>query len=114
MTLVSLRVAPRSFNEREKFHFNHYLDHKIILGVVSKKVGRPLLMPPIWPVPGGNFDPKIAEFHQLLHQQMNAISGTNSSDMTQVDLSTPEGWQAFLEPNYRDHYAFHELVGIPT
>ena len=113
MTLVLLRKTPRDGMDWERFHFSHYLDHKIILGVVASKLGIPLYMPPIWPVPGNNYTPELSEWHQNLHDQMNAISGTQTSDMTEADLSTYAKAQAFIEPNYRDHYAFHQLVGIP-
>lgn len=114
MTLVAIRKVPKTPKEWEVFHFQHYIDHKIILGVVAQKTGTTLLMPPIWPVPGNNFDAKIAEFHQILHQQMNALSGVNSSDLLQVNLSTKEGADNFVEPNYHEHFGFHQLVGVPV
>ena len=113
MSLIWLRRAPKD-GQWDSFHFQHYIDHKQILAVVSQKTGTQLFMPPIWPVPGNDFDAKIAEFHQVLHQQMNFISGSPTSDMTQVDLSTSAGVRAFIEPNYRDHLAFHTLVGVPA
>lgn len=114
MTLVMLRKVPRDDQQWEKFHFNHYLDHRIILGVLASKYNTTFFMPPIWPVPGNNFDAKIAEFHQTLHDQMNAVSGINTSDMLDVDLSTFQGATSFIEPNYRDHFAFHQYVGVPV
>lgn len=188
MTLATFHELPQSSAAWDKFHFNHFLDHKIILGVVAQKVGTVgatfigtgsgtnltvtsvtgtivfngtaslrgngvptntailsqssgtpggagvyvtshattssgatlesingpavLFMPPIYPVPGNIYTAKIAQWHQILHQQMNTISGSPSSDMLQVDLSTPENALSFLEPNYRDHLIFHQFVGI--
>ncbi len=114
LTLVAIRKTPRTPDEWKIWHWNHYLDHKFILAVVASKTSETLLMPPIWPIPGNDFSPKIAEFHQILHQQMNAVSGTPSSDMLQVDLSTLAGAENFVRPNFSDHYAFHQLVGVPV
>ncbi len=114
MTLVALRKVPRSKIEWEAFHFQHWTDHKIILAVVAKKTNTKLFMPPIWPVLDNVYTPKIAQFHQILHEQMNAVSGAPSSDMLNVDLATPSGQLNFIEPNYRDHLVFHQFVGIPV
>jgi len=114
MSLPALRHVPTSPAGWEKFHWNHWQDHKIILGVIAKKTNLTLFMPPIWPVPRNIFTAKIALWHQQLHEQMNAISKSPSSDMLNVDLSTPNGALDFVEPNYRDHYAFHQLIGIPN
>lgn len=114
MSLPLIKKVPQSPEEWEKFHFAHYLDHKIILGVVAKKAGKTLHMPPIWPVPRNDFTASIAQFHQFLHQQMNTISQTPSSDMSQATLSTPQAAQAFIESNYPEHFAFHQLVGVPA
>lgn len=114
MTLVTLRKVPRTARDWEKLHFNHFLDHKIILGVLSSKLGETLFMPPIWPVPGNRLTPKMNEFHQILHQQMNAFSGDNTYNFLNSDLSTQDGQETFVETNYKNHFAFHTLVGIPT
>lgn len=100
--------------EWEKFHFNHFVLHKIVLGVLSSKLGETLFMPPLWPVPGNILTPKMNEWHQVLHQQMNAFSGDNTYNFLYSTLATPDGQQTFVETNYKNHYAFDTLVGIPT
>lgn len=114
MTIVALRRVPRNPQEWAKLHWNHYQDHKIILGVLSSKLGETLLMPPIWPVPGNKLDAKLNYFHQQLHEQMNAFSGDNTFNFLDSDLSTPDGQRTFVETNFKNHYAFHQLVGVPT
>lgn len=114
MSLPFLKTTPRAAGEWESWHFQHYIDHKIILGVVAKKAGILLHMPVIWPVPNNDFTARLAEFHQFLHQQMNAVSGTSSTDMTHVSLKTPDQAQKFVDQNYREHLIFHQFVGIPV
>ena len=114
MTIVALRKIPASRAQWRQFHWNHWLDHKIILGVIRTKTGQKLFLPPIWPVPNNDYTPQIAEWHQLLHQQMDALSGAPAADMQTVDLSNPQGQAAFIRPNFYEHYVFHELVGVPV
>lgn len=114
MTLVALRRIPQTANEWDAFHWSHYVDHRIILKVVSQKAGQHFLMPPIWPIIGNTYPPRVSYFHQQLHIQMNALSGAQSSDMLNVDLSTEEGIRAFFDPNFRDHLQFHNSPGIPV
>lgn len=114
MTLVTLRTVPRDARGWEKFHWNHFLDHKIILGVLNQKIGATFLIQPIWPVPRNVYTAKLAEWHQYLHDQMDTFAGINSSDMTEVDLSTLSGATQFVTVNYRDHLRFHDFVGVPT
>lgn len=114
MPLPFLRKVPGTQREWLDFHFQHYIDHRQILAVVEQKTNSKLFMPLIWPVPGNNYDARLAEFHQQLHQQMNVVSGSPSTDMSQVNLSSPDGAKQFINVNYRDHYIFHQLVGIPV
>lgn len=111
MTLVYLRHVPRSPGEREKFWFNHYQDHIKILAVVASKSGKQQFMPVIYPVTG-TFTPRQAEAHQLLHQQMNLLSGAPTSDMTKLDFNKPEDFETFIYENFNDHNSFHLSPGI--
>jgi len=112
MTLVALKKPP-PFNPalRDKYHWNHYIDHKLILQSVAKKTGTAQHLSAIWPVVG-NFSAQQAEQHQFLHQQMNLLSGQNTSDLTKLDLADPEQFKRFVELNYSDHLTYHTFVGI--
>jgi hypothetical protein len=114
MSLPAILRVPRSQKEWDKFHWQHYIDHKIILGVVASKAGKTLHMPIIWPVPGKDFTPQFTQFHQFLHQQMNVISGSSSADMSHASIATKEAAQTFVDANYREHLIFHEFVGVPV
>lgn len=114
MSLPSLRRVPESAVQWDRFHWNHYLDHKQILAVITKKTGIQQLMPPIWPVRDNDWDAKLSYFHQNLHTQMNILSGDTSYDFLRTDLSTGEGRDTFIETNYANHFAFVRLVGVPV
>ena len=112
MTLVSLRhVPPQNIPLRDKYHWNHYIDHKLILQSVAKKTGVAQHLSAIWPVVG-NFSAQQAEQHQFLHQQMNLLSGQNTSDLTKLDLNNLEQFKRFVELNWSDHLAYHTFVGV--
>ena len=112
MSLPSLKKVPQTRAAWERFHWSHYIDHKIILGVIRAKTGETLFMPPIWPVPGNDYTARLSFWHQTLHQQMHALSGDNSYDFLQTDLTTQEGQESFIYTNYGNHLAFHTLIGF--
>lgn len=110
MSLPQIRRVPRTAAEAQKYWFIHFLEHKRVLQVISAKTGSVELMPPIWPVLGV-YDPQQAEFHQHLHQQMNALSKNNSSDFANMDLTQPAIFAEFVYLNYQDHFIFAKYVG---
>lgn len=111
VTLVYLRHVPTSAGGREKFWWNHYQDHIKILAVVASKSGKQQFMPVIYPVTG-TFTPRQAEEHQLLHQQMNLLSGAPTSDMTKLNFNDQDDFRTFVFENFNDHNFFHMSPGI--
>ena len=89
MSLPSLKKVPQTRAAWERFHWSHYIDHKIILGVIRAKTGETLFMPPIWPVPGNDYTARLSFWHQTLHQQMNALSGDTLALITPPLLPSP-------------------------
>ena len=111
-TAAQLVKPPTSRQEWDRFHFAHYLDHVRILERVNAKTGSKDLMPAaLWPFNPSNQYP-WNEAHQLLHQQMDAVSGVNTPDFLHVNLSKKEQVANFIWLNWVDHSAFHNLVGI--
>lgn len=112
MSLPLIKRAPTTPTQWQDFHWAHYVEHKVILGVVQKNSATTLLMPPIWPI--RNFSERIAKWHQDLHTQMNQLSGAAGIDMSRADLSSQEGREDFVNTNYREHLIFHQVIGVPT
>lgn len=79
--------------------------------MIQKKTNKTQLMPPLFPVPGNVYTPKLSYWHQILHQQMDTLSGDTLYNFLHTDLSNPEGQKSFIETNYKNHFAFDQLVG---
>ena len=102
--------GPETPEEWARFHWNHFQEHTAILKKIEAETGLTLYMTPIWPVPGNLFGAQIAKWHQDLHNQMNAVDGVAGNDMSQADLRSAEGAQAFINQNYREHLIFHSAL----
>lgn len=89
----------------------HFQEHNKISAIVAAKTNTQQFVPVIWPVVG-TFSQRQAEQHQILHQQMNALSGSPTSDMTKLNFNDPEQFEAFVYENFKDHQAFDLLVGV--
>lgn len=118
MSLPQFRKVPRTPAEWAALHWSHYLDHKLILKAINAKAAMGstvLLMPPaIWPVPGNVLTGMYNYFHQLLHNQMNDLSGDNSYDFLQSSLDTLGNQQDFVESNYSNHFAAHVFLNVAS
>lgn len=88
------------------------LDHQRILVLVNALKGtNDKLPPPIWPFNPSNQN-AYNEAHQLLHQQMDAVSGMPSGNFLNFDLKKPEQQKAFIWLNWVEHDGFRKLIGV--
>lgn len=111
-TTAFLRKPPASRQEWDSFHFQHYLDHLRILALINAVNGTDDKMPPpIWPFNPSNRYP-YNEAHQLLHQQMDLVSGMPTPDFLHTDLSDRASATSFIWLNWVDHDGFRRLIGV--
>lgn len=107
-----LRKPPASRQEWEKFHFLHYQHHLAVIKRINALESINDQMPPaIWPFNPANQQP-YNEAHQLLHQQMDAVSGIAGSNFLHYDLTKPDEATDFVWYNFVEHDAFNRLVGF--
>jgi len=112
MSLPSLKRVPRSQAEWDELHFKHYWDHRRINDIIKEKTGSLVLMPPLYPIVGNRYTTQNSYWHNYLHELMNALSHDTQFDFLHTDLSTRDGQETFISDNYKNHYAFHSLVGF--
>ena len=114
MALPWISRVPETPEEWARFHWYHYQAHRLIQSKIFAVTGVVQYMPPIWPVPANQFTPILAKWHQDLHTTLNAVDGVGGNDMSQADLRTREGQQAFINQNFREHQIWDQVMGQAT
>ena len=113
MSLPGLKRLPENRRAWDEFHFKHERDHRRILDIIKQKTGNTqLFMPPLFPIVDNRYTTQNSYWHNQLHMQMNALSGDTQFDFLHTDLANRDGQETFVTNNYKNHLAFHALVGF--
>lgn len=111
MGVPNLLNYPVEDNKRDDlFDFAHAQDHLLIIQKLQT-LGVSLTFRQIYPFDDNDKD-GIAERHQQMHDEFNAVLQLNGTDMQNIDDSTEDGKIEFGELNKYEHSAAHTALKI--
>ena len=103
MCLASLYNVPENDNEFNDFSFNNADQHVQIARALLTKynVVAPYFV--LDPLPLQDMGTWLTQ-HQILHNIMNQVLGTNSNDLTAVDFQDPSQLTEWIWLHAQEHY----------
>lgn len=111
MALASLYNVPSNLNEMNTFSFTNMNEHVKINAAFLNKFG---LNSPIFvldPLPIQ--DPGVWLYqHQTLHNIMNGVLGTNTSDLTAINFNDKSQLSEWIWLHAQEHYQAANLLNL--
>lgn len=111
MALATLYNVPSDDDELNIFSFANADQHtNIARGLIAQYN----VFPPVYvldPLPLRDMGTWL-EQHQILHNIMNGVLGTNSNDLTAVDFSDQDQLTEWIWLHAQEHFAAADLLGL--
>lgn len=109
--LANLLNPPKNEQEWLWFTRDHRDSHDRIRDAIRKKYGVDLTDYNIEPINMMDLR-SFLQFNASLHNDMNAIVKSQSSDLLDVDFKSPEQIAAWFSLHYQEHENAEQLLGI--
>ena len=111
MGLPYLYFSPETPDDWKKWAFNHAAYHYDMIFAVQAQFGQNLTQYIINPI-----DPEglglWLDQHQSMHQQLNAVLGTQGYDLLNSDWQDPDAFAEWLRLNGDEHLRLSAALGI--
>lgn len=111
MALATLYNVPSSDDELNIFSFANADQHT---NIARGLIGQYNVFPPFYvldPLPLRDMGAWL-EQHQILHNIMNGVLGTNSNDLTAVDFNDPDQLTEWIWLHAQEHFTAADLLGL--
>lgn len=109
MPIAILSVVPQSDTEWASWHFAHMAHHRDMIDKVARDLNTHLteyqLDPP-------SRDPTWFYQHQQMHNQLDAVFGIPSLDMTTIDWNDKDSIEAWVYDNFTQHQNEANATGV--
>lgn len=103
MGVATLYNVPTNSNEMNIFSFNNLAEHEKIANAIFNKYNIAVPIFVIDPIPLFNLGAWLQQ-HQVLHNIMNNVLGTNSNDLTTVDFNDQTQLSEWIWLHAQEHY----------
>lgn len=112
MALATLYNVPSNGNEMNVFSFSNRDEHNKIAASFLANYGVTVPDFVLDPIP--LFDMGVwLQQHQVLHNIMNGVLGTNSNDLTDVNFRDPSQLSEWIWLHAQEHYQAGNLLSLP-
>lgn len=111
MALASLYNVPTNSNELNIFSFANQDEHNKIAAAVLLQYNTPVPSFVLDPVPLNDMGVWLQQ-HQLLHNIMNNIAGSNSSDLTDVNFQDNSQFSEWIWLHAQEHYQVADFLHL--
>lgn len=114
MALPHILYPPPTKGGWQEWLYQHFTQHKDIIGAVQQTRGLSLTLGRIWPIdPSDKAQLEVfLEDHQQMHNEMNALLGVQGNDLSDVDFQNKKEADVFYWFNYQEHLAASINVGV--
>lgn len=111
MGLPSIYIQPESEDEWTAWSFNHAGNHYDILQAAFTSKGQNLNQYILDPMNPDDLGTWLYQ-HQVTHNQINALLGTQGNDLLNLDWRDPEQFASWLRLNGDEHVRISAALGI--
>lgn len=112
MSLASLFNRPTNESDTLRWAFSNSAEHAKIIRAIRQQLNITTLQTFILdPIPAHDKNSWLLR-HQVVHNQMNAVTGVNGNDLSVVDFNNPEELQAWIDLHAQEHYQTNAILGI--
>lgn len=111
MTLPALYNVPKDALDLQWWSFHHADEHILISREILRAKNKRIELYPIDPVPLIDVSNWLRR-HQTMHNDVNAILGTNGSDLTSLDIENEDQVRAWIYLDAQEHYLWRQELGI--
>lgn len=105
--------TPRDAEFWQLWGLDHQVSHDAIRAAILAQANVNLSGQVIYPLPLGQMRVFLANNSQL-HIDMNAVTGQQSSDLEDVDLSNKQQLEAWTRVHYLEHFNVESALGIAS
>jgi hypothetical protein len=91
--------------------FEHAQDHLLIRDAIQRQRNINLAVYPLDPMAPHDLA-RWLELHQTAHNDMNAVLGLASNDLTSVDFQQELQRRVWSDNNYQEHLSAHTELGV--
>lgn len=102
MSLAALYNVPAGALELQLWSFHNASEHLLIANAISVKKSKRIVLPPLDPIPLVDFSNWLRR-HQTVHNDQNEVLKISGSDLTGLDLESPEQVQAWIQLHVQEH-----------
>lgn len=112
MALATLYNVPTTPEEFNIFSFANSDEHTNIVRALIVQYNVPSPVYVLDPLPLQDMGTWL-EQHQILHNIMNGVLGTNSNDLTDVDFKDQDQLAEWIWLHAQEHFTAAGLLGLP-
>lgn len=111
MALATLYNVPSSANELNVFSFSNQNEHVKIAAAFQLQVSVTTPQFVLDPIPLNDMGVWLQQ-HQVLHNIMNGLLGTNSNDLTDVNFRDPSQLSEWIWLHAQEHYQAADILRL--
>lgn len=112
MALATLYNVPGDGNEMNVFSFSNRDEHNKINALLLQKFGVTVPSFVLDPIPIFDMGAWLQQ-HQVLHNIMNGLLGTNSDDLTNVNFTDQSQLSEWIWLHAQEHYQAAAILNLP-
>src|ERR1700689_2052950 len=112
MALATLYNVPSSSNELNVFSFSNQDEHSKIAASILSQYSITVPSFVLDPIPINDMGVWLQQ-HQVLHNIMNGVLGTNSDDLTNVNFKDQSQLSEWIWLHAQEHYQAANLLHLP-
>ncbi len=111
MALATLYNVPGTVNELNIFSFSNMDEHNKIAAAIASKYSISVPSFVLDPIPLNDMGVWLQQ-HQVLHNIMNGVLGTNSDDLTDINFRDPNQLSQWIWLHAQEHYQTGALLHL--